>query len=60
MRTSTAYGTDPHCAYCGRPIVGPFVQGNAGPYHPACTQPPTQEPNRRDGYAGRPPEHQPK
>lgn len=31
---------DPRCPYCGRPVIGSFVQGQEGRYHPACTQPP--------------------
>lgn len=37
--------TDLMCSYCGRPIVGgPFVTGNAGMYHPECTQSPFTKP----------------
>lgn len=31
---------DPRCPYCGRPVIGAFVAGNEGWYHPACVQPP--------------------
>ena len=33
-------GPDPRCPYCGRAVLGTFVQGNEGRYHPECTQPP--------------------
>lgn len=34
------YEKDHRCPYCGRPVLGVFVPGNEGRYHPACTQPP--------------------
>lgn len=35
-------GPDPRCPHCGRPVLGTFVQGNEGRYHPACTNPPLE------------------
>jgi hypothetical protein len=31
---------DPRCPHCGRAVLGAFIQGAEGRYHPACTQPP--------------------
>jgi hypothetical protein len=31
---------DPRCPYCGRPVLGVFIQGIDGRYHPECTRPP--------------------
>ena len=31
---------DPRCPQCGRAVIGLFIQGLEGKYHPACTQPP--------------------
>ena len=33
-------GKDPRCPFCHRPVVGTFVHGNEGRYHPECTRPP--------------------
>lgn len=34
--------TDPRCPYCGRPVLGTFVSGYGGRYHPeCCTFPPS-------------------
>lgn len=33
---------DPRCPYCGRAVLGMFVQGVEGRYHLACTQPPAE------------------
>ncbi len=41
MNTNTLNtSADPRCPYCGRPVIGTFVQGNQGHYHPECTRPP--------------------
>lgn len=45
----TATGTDPICRHCGRPVIGASVWGNAGPYHPACVQPPLTLPPKHFG-----------
>lgn len=37
---------DPRCPYCGRPVIGSYVQGLEGKYHPQCTQPP--EPQKKE------------
>jgi len=37
-------GPDPRCPYCGRAVLGTFVQGNEGRYHPECTRPPDHPP----------------
>lgn len=34
--------SDPRCPHCGKPVIGAFVQGCEGSYHPACTQPDIQ------------------
>lgn len=39
-RTFTAVSVDDTCAHCARPVIGDFVQGRAGRYHPACTRSP--------------------
>jgi hypothetical protein len=38
----TSSGTDPICPHCGRPVIGVFVQGKVGRYHPACVEPPVR------------------
>ncbi len=48
MNTNTIHFTDnksadPRCPYCGRPVIGTFVQGGEGKYHPECTRPPQQD-----------------
>lgn len=40
MSGTTNTSADPRCPYCGRPVIGAFVQGGEGRYHPACVQPP--------------------
>ena len=35
---------DWRCPYCGRPVLGIFVQGVEGRYHPECTRPPDYPP----------------
>lgn len=35
---------DSRCAYCGRPALGPFVQGHEGIYHPECVRSPFAAP----------------
>jgi len=41
---STTSGKDPRCPHCGRPVVGVFVPGNEGHYHPECVRPPVSVP----------------
>lgn len=40
MDSITITARDPRCPYCGRPVLGLFVRGGEGRYHPECTQPP--------------------
>lgn len=42
MDAFTNTATDPRCPYCGRPVLGAFMLGNEGRYHPACVEPPAQ------------------
>lgn len=44
--TNAETKTDPRCPYCGRPVLGAFVQGSEGRYHRACIEPPVSTVDR--------------
>jgi hypothetical protein len=38
--TDTLNEQDPRCPYCHRPVLGTYVAGKEGRYHPRCVEPP--------------------